>query len=113
MEKAFYGQHLRLYDGLHKAQGAGLCPARTGKIGLRQFPFPLKVPDVVKPVCPFGEGSQDVVHILVECLDARSLGTCDCSSFASPAAHVMVWGPRRGVANADLYGVGTPLRSET
>jgi hypothetical protein len=52
LPKAYKGGHLRIYEGLTKAQSSILCQARTGKIGLRAFLFSRRVPDVDTPICP-------------------------------------------------------------
>jgi hypothetical protein len=72
LPKAYKGGHLRIYEGLTKAQSSILCQARTGKIGLRAFLFSRSVPDVDTPICPCGVGPQTAEHIFYECQDPRS-----------------------------------------
>ena len=64
--------HLRLYERTAKAYGSVICQARTGKIGLREFLFRCRVPTVTTPICPCGNGPQNVAHLLVDCLHERS-----------------------------------------
>jgi hypothetical protein len=40
---------------------------RTGKIGLKQFLFGRKVPEVTDTTCECGHGSQTVRHVLLAC----------------------------------------------
>lgn len=40
---------------------------RTGKIGLREFLFPRKVPGIEDGRCECRQGNQTVKHILLEC----------------------------------------------
>jgi len=72
LHKAFYGSHLRLYEGLKKAHSSILCQARTGKIGLREFLFHQQVPDIRTPICQCGGGPQTAEHLFVDCSDPRS-----------------------------------------
>ena len=46
---------------------------RTRKIGLRQFLFDRKVPDVLDPSCECGRGNQMVQHVLFACENFRDL----------------------------------------
>ena len=64
--------HLRIYERTAKAYGSVICQARTGKIGLREFLFRRRVPTVTTPICPCGEGPQNVEHLLTECIHERS-----------------------------------------
>ena len=72
LRRAFQGSHLRLYEGLRKAQSSMLAQARTGKIGLRHFLFQMRVPGVTTPICPCGVGRHTVEHLFTECQDPRS-----------------------------------------
>lgn len=47
---------LQLHDGLTKRQSAILVQMRTEKIGLRDFLFRRKVPDILDPMCDCQEG---------------------------------------------------------
>ena len=66
------GNNLRLYDNMDKAYASALCQARTGKIGLREFLFTMRVPSVMTPMCQCGEGEQNVAHLFCDCLHERS-----------------------------------------
>jgi hypothetical protein len=56
---------LRLHYGLKKWQSALLIQMRTEKIGLRDFLWKRRVPEVGNPGCDCGEGRQTVDHILL------------------------------------------------
>jgi ribonuclease HI len=58
---------LQLHEGLSKRESALLVQLRTEKIGLKDFLFQRKVPDVPSPRCECGERRQTVVHILLRC----------------------------------------------
>jgi ribonuclease HI len=58
---------LQLHDGLTKRQSAILVQMRTEKIGLRDFLFRRKVPDILDPMCDCQEGRQTVRHVLLVC----------------------------------------------
>jgi len=58
---------LQLHEGLTKRQSAILVQLRTEKIGLRDFLFRRKVPDILDPMCTCQEGRQTVRHILFTC----------------------------------------------
>ncbi len=58
---------LRLHHGLKKWQSALLIQMRTEKIGLRDFLWKRRVPEVDDPGCDCGEGRQTVDHILLRC----------------------------------------------
>ena len=58
---------LRLHHGLKKWQSALLIQIRTEKIGLRDFLWKRRVPEVDDPGCDCGEGRQTVDHILLRC----------------------------------------------
>jgi len=58
---------LQLHKGLTKRQSAILVQLRTENIGLRDFLFRRKVPDILDPMCNCQEGRQTVRHILLTC----------------------------------------------
>jgi hypothetical protein len=58
---------LQLHEGLTKRQSAILVQMRTEKIGLRDFLFRRKVPDVLDPMCDCQEGRQTMRHVLLIC----------------------------------------------
>lgn len=58
---------LQLHEGLSKRESSVLVQLRTGKIGLNDFLFTRKVPEVTSPACPCGERRQTVAHILLRC----------------------------------------------
>ena len=71
---------LQLHEGLSKRESALLVQLRTEKIGLKDFLFQRKVPDVRSPRCKYGERRQTVAYILLRCnmfkdLRNRVLGT--------------------------------------
>jgi hypothetical protein len=66
---------------------------RTGKIGLKQFLFRWKVPDVMSAECECGEGNQTVWHVLLACSLFKDL-------------RVEIWGEgRTGKGGMDLKEV--------
>ena len=56
---------LRKHEGLTKAQSSLLTQARTGAIGLQDFLFRAKVPEVYTPYCACGQGRETVEHLVV------------------------------------------------
>ena len=58
---------LKLHDSLTKRQSAILVQMRTEKIGLRDFLFRRRVPDILDPMCECQEGRQTVRHVLLIC----------------------------------------------
>ena len=64
---------LQLHEGLTKRQSAILVQLRTEKIGLRDFLFRRKVPDILDPMCTCQEGRQTVRHILLTCRKLRDI----------------------------------------
>ena len=56
---------LQLHEGLSKRESALLVQLRTEKIGLKDFLFQRKMPDVPSPRCECGERRQTVAHILL------------------------------------------------
>ena len=66
-ELLFTNQALKRHKGLTKAQSSILIQARTGDIGLREYLFKRKVPEVTTPyygLCE-GEGKETVEHLAV------------------------------------------------
>ena len=57
----------RLHSNLTRAQSTIATQLRTGHIGLRQYLYKRRVPEVDSPFCECGEGRQDVKHILLTC----------------------------------------------
>jgi ribonuclease HI len=64
---------LRLHEGLTKRESALLVQLRTEKIGLNDFLFARRVPDVTSPRCDCGARRQTVAHILLHCSKHRHL----------------------------------------
>ena len=64
---------LRLHEGLTKRESALLVQLRTEKIGLNDFLFARRVPDVTSPRCDCGARRQTVAHILLHCSKRRHL----------------------------------------
>jgi hypothetical protein len=58
---------LKLHEGLKKRDSALLVQLRTEKIGLKDFLFRRKVPDVANSRCECGARRQTVVHVLLHC----------------------------------------------
>jgi len=55
-----------LHEGLPKAKSSLLTQARTGAIGLREFLFRQRVPDIPTPLYGCGNGKETVLHLVVE-----------------------------------------------
>ena len=68
-ELLFTDKALKRHKGLTKAQSSILIQARTGDIGLREYLFRRKVPEVTTPYCGLceGEGKETVEHLAVWC----------------------------------------------
>lgn len=64
---------LQLHQGLSKRQSSLLVQLRTEKIGLKDFLFRRKVPDITNPWCACYEGRQTVRHVLLSCKNHRKL----------------------------------------
>ncbi|WQF76273.1 Putative ribonuclease H domain-containing protein [Colletotrichum destructivum] len=64
---------LQLHEGLSKRQSALLVQMRTEKIGIQDFLFNRRVPDITNANCPCQEGRQTVSHILLRCRKFRQL----------------------------------------
>ncbi|KAK5637254.1 hypothetical protein RRF57_012966 [Xylaria bambusicola] len=58
---------------LSKRHSAILVQLRTEKIGLRDFLFKRKVPDITDPKCSCGERRQTVLHVLFQCRQFKDL----------------------------------------
>ena len=65
----FTNRALKRHEGLTKAQSSLLFQARTGDIGLRDYLFRVKVPEVNTPYCECGERRETVEHLVVWCPD--------------------------------------------
>ncbi|EDN02399.1 predicted protein [Histoplasma mississippiense (nom. inval.)] len=57
---------LRLHHSLHKALSSTIVQMRTGKIGLREFLYIRKVPEITDTLCECGN-NQTVRHVLLAC----------------------------------------------
>ena len=64
---------LQLHEGLSKRESSLLVQLRTGKIGLNDFLFTRKVPDITSPNCPCGERRQTVAHVLLQCVTYKDI----------------------------------------
>jgi hypothetical protein len=64
---------LQLHERLSKRESALLVQLRTEKIGLNDFLFARRVPDVTSPRCDCGARRQTVAHILLYCNKRRNL----------------------------------------
>lgn len=65
----FTNKALKGHEDLTKAQSSLLSQARIGDIGLQDYLFKVKVPDVLTPYCSCGEGRETVEHLVVWCPD--------------------------------------------
>jgi hypothetical protein len=61
----FTNKALHRHEGLTKAQSTLLSQARIGDIGLKDYLFKVKVPEVRTPYCGCGEGREIVEHLVV------------------------------------------------
>ena len=61
----FTNKALRRHEGLTKAQSSLLSQARIGDIGLRDYLFKVKVPEVRTPYYECGEERETVEHLVV------------------------------------------------
>ncbi|EDN09159.1 predicted protein [Histoplasma mississippiense (nom. inval.)] len=66
---------LHLHHSLHKALSSTIVQMRTGKIGLRQFLYERKVPEITDTLCECGGGNQTVRHVLLACPRFNNLRT--------------------------------------
>jgi hypothetical protein len=67
-ETLFRDSTLQGHEGLNKAKSSLLVQIRTGAIGLRNFLFERRVPEVLTPYCECGEGRETVEHLVMWCL---------------------------------------------
>jgi hypothetical protein len=65
----FTDKALKQHEGFTKAQSTLLSQARIEVIGLRDYLFKVKVPEVRTPYCRCGEGRETVEHLVVWCSD--------------------------------------------
>ena len=69
------GSHLpwkkqrKLWEGMTKAQCSLFTQVRTGHIGLRDYLFSRKVPNVIIPWCECGDGRETPLHIIKQCMN--------------------------------------------
>ena len=63
----FTSRALQKHEGLTEAQSSLLTHARTGTIGLKDFLFRAKVPEVYTLYCDCGQGRETVEHLVVWC----------------------------------------------
>jgi hypothetical protein len=61
----FTNRALERHEGLTKAQSSLLSQARIGDIGLQDYLFRVKVPEVYTPYCVCGKGRETVEHLVV------------------------------------------------
>ena len=67
-EPLFTEEAVRRHDGLCKVESSVLVQARTGKIGLRDFLFRRRVPDVVTPLCSCSHAERETAeHLVLRC----------------------------------------------
>jgi hypothetical protein len=67
-ETLFQDKTLQRHDGLSRAKSSLLVQIRTGAVGLRDFLFKRRVPEVLTPNCECGEGRETVEHLVMWCL---------------------------------------------
>jgi hypothetical protein len=67
---------LWLHEGRTKRESALLVQLRTEKIGLSDFLFARRVPDITSPRCDLGARRQTVAYILLHCNKRRDLQNC-------------------------------------
>lgn len=65
-------QPLQLHEGLCKAKSSLLTQSRTGVIGLRQFLFKRRVPDITTPLCRCGGAPETVAHLVISCKELEA-----------------------------------------
>jgi hypothetical protein len=66
---AFSYDALKKHKDLRKHESSLLTQIRTGKVGLRDFLFERKVPDVATPRCLCGEAPETAAHLALDCRD--------------------------------------------
>jgi hypothetical protein len=64
-ETLFKDNSLQRHGGLNKAKSSLLVQIRTGAIGLRNFLFKQRVPDVLTPYYECGEGRETIEHLVM------------------------------------------------
>ena len=67
-ETLFNDKTLKRHKGLTKAESSLLVQIRTGAIGLRDFLYKRRVPEVLTSRCECGEGRETAEHLVVWCL---------------------------------------------
>jgi hypothetical protein len=63
----FNHKALKKHENLTKAESSLLIQARTGAIGLNDFLFRARVPEISTPHCECGQGKETVEHLVVWC----------------------------------------------
>lgn len=91
---------LQLHTKLNKRQSALLIGMRTEKIGIKQFLFKQRVPDVTDDKCPCGQGRQTVLHIPLRCRKHRQLRDQELSGILGTSDLRKVLGERKAAAKA-------------
>ena len=61
----FTNKALKRHEGLTKAQSSLLAQARIGDIGLQDYLFQVKVPQVPTPYYTYSQGRETVEHLVV------------------------------------------------
>lgn len=79
----FTKKALERHEGLTKAQSTLLSQACIGDIGLRDYLFKVKVPEVRTPYCGCGEGRETVEHLVVWCSNPPLQRLWDCREIRS------------------------------
>ena len=64
---------LKIHNGVEKWVSALLVQMRTQKIGLNDFLYHFRVPDIETPRCSCGYGNQTVRHVLMKCSNYMEL----------------------------------------
>jgi hypothetical protein len=61
----------KTYKDLYKHQASVLMQARTGCVGMVEFLFRKRVPDVLSPLCSYAQVSEIPEHVLFYCRETR------------------------------------------